>query len=312
MSRPFRTKVISAWDYRQADISKYFVPFQPDREQLAESLLSVRKEHALHVPVETVEQGDLVTLRCRSEKPKFQKDSVTVSVGKGLYSKALEEQLPGLAAGEARELTVDGVPVSVQVLKIQRTVLPELTDEFVASTFQSVHTFSELEAWYINEQYETHLRDYAMAASEAIKEQVLANSVFDLDEEERLAAWNFGDREVRERWREIGMPLEEMTDEQAQEAFRRPTAKAFADWFAGLMVNEVLYAALGWELLAAEGRQPTEESYQKALRQKQEDRTPPEVLKDFTYSAYGQQVCAEYYSSTLQEYAYQVIKEKLS
>ncbi len=312
MAKPFQTKVISAWDYRQMDLSQFCTPFEVDREQLAESLLSVRKKYALHVPAQTVEKGDVATLRCRSARPKFQKDSVPVTVGKGVYSKELEAQLPGLSVGDQRELTVDGTPVSVQILKVERTVLPELTDEFVASTFQSVHTFSELEKWYIDQQYEEHLRGCADSAAEAMKAQVLEKSVIDVNEEERLAAWTSGDQMLREHWREIGMPLEEMTDEQAQEIVGHPSAAAFIDWFTSFLVNDLLYAALGWELLAAEGRQPTEESYREALRKKEEDNTPPEELKAFTFSAYAQQICTEHYNNTLDEYAYQIIKEKLS
>ena len=37
MSRPFQTRVLSAWDYRQGDLSEFCLPFEADRESLAES-----------------------------------------------------------------------------------------------------------------------------------------------------------------------------------------------------------------------------------------------------------------------------------
>ncbi len=136
MRRPFLTKVISAWDYRQGDLSAFCVPFEVDREQMAESLLFLRKKYAYRIGVDTVESEDIVTIRCRSEKAKFNKDSITINAGKNLYSRELETQLIGLSVGEERNLIADGTTVSVQILKSERTVLPELTDEFVEKTFR--------------------------------------------------------------------------------------------------------------------------------------------------------------------------------
>lgn len=145
MSRPLRTEVVSAWDYHQDDLTPFCVPFEADRKELADDLLSLQKKYASRVPADRVEEGDVVTLCCRSKQPKFQKDSVTVSVGKGLYSKELEAQLPGMAAGQERELTAGGARVVVRVLDIKRAVLPELTDEFVDRTFPGLHSRAELE-----------------------------------------------------------------------------------------------------------------------------------------------------------------------
>ena len=313
MSGLMRTKVISAWDYRQGDVSPFCQPFEADRERLAEDLQFLRKKHSFLVPADRVEQGDIVTLCCRSEKLKFQKDSIPVNVGKGLYSKELEAQLPGMAVGEERKLTAQSAEVIVRVLNIQRTVLPELTDEFVAKNFEGVHTVAELEDWYIRGQLEEYLRQKATEAAEALKAQALKESVIDVDEDERAQAWASGEQIVREQWRMNGLPLEEMTDEQAQEILGYPTAQAFADWFAGLSADEVSFAALGWELLRAEGREPTEESYREAVRKMMEEEgVKPEDLRDYTLSAYARQVCAEHYQDVLEEYAYQIIKEKLS
>lgn len=312
MSGPIRTKVLSAWDYRQGDLTEFCVPFEADREQLAESLLFLRKKYARHVPADRVEAGDIVRLRCRSEKPKFQKDSITVNVGKGLYSRELEARLPGLAVGGEGTLTIQGAQVSFQVLEIQRTVLPELTDEFVDRTFPDLHSYRDLEDWYVNGQFEDHLQQQAAQAAEALKAQALEKSAIQADGEERARAWAEGDRIAREHWRLNGLPLEEMTDEQAREILGCPTAKDYADWFAGLTAGEVSFAALGWELLAAEGREPTEESYREALRRMTEEGTSPEDLKDYTFPAYARQICAEHYQDTLKAYAYEIIKEKLS
>lgn len=313
MSKPILTKVIAAWDYRQADISEFAMPFEVDREQLAESLLFLRKKNADLVPVEAVETGDIVTLRCRSEKPKFQKDSITVNVGKNLYSRELEAQLPGMTVGEQKDLSVGGVAVSVQVLKAERNTLPELTDEFLAKNFKEIRTMADLEAWYVNDQFENHVKQHAAEAAEFLKGQVLANSQIKVDEQERLSARAAAEKTVRDMWEMNGLPLDQMTDEQAQEILGCPNAQAYIDWFADLCEKDVPCSALGYDLLLAEGKAPTEDSYHEARRKMiEEEGTPAEQLSDYTFPAYVRQICAEHYHAVLEAYAYQIIKEKLS
>lgn len=313
MSGPFLTKVISAWDYRQSDLSAFCVPFEADREQLAESLLFLRKKYACRTGVDTVESGDIVTIRCRSEKTKFNKDNITVNIGKNLYSRELETQLIGLSVGEERNLIADDAAVSVQVLKAERTALPELTDEFVEKTFRDFHTYADLESWYINDQLEDHIKQQAALAADELRHQALEKSEIMVDKGECARARASGEKIVREHWAFNGFPLDQMTDGQAQEILGYSSAQAYIDWFADLSEEDVSYAALGYELLLAEGRAPTEESYRDAIRKMvEEEGVTEEQLKDYTFTAYASQVCSEHYYSVLETYAYQIIKEKLS
>lgn len=313
MSRPFLTKVISAWDYRQGDLSAFCVPFEVDREQMAESLLFLRKKYAYRIGVDTVESEDIVTIRCRSEKAKFNKDSITINAGKNLYSRELETQLIGLSVGEERNLIADGTTVSVQVLKSERTVLPELTDEFVEKTFRELHTYADLESWYINDQLENHIKQQAALAANELQHQALEKSEILVDEGERVRARASGEKIVREHWAFNGFPLDQMTDAQAQEILGYPSAQAYIDWFADLSEEDISYAALGYELLLAEDRIPTEESYRDAIRKMMEEEgVTKEQLKDYTFTAYANQVCSEHYHNVLETYAYQFIREKLS
>ena len=313
MIRPLLTKVISAWDYRQSDLSEFCVPFEVDREQLAESLMFLRKKYAYRTDVNTVEIGDIVTIRCRSEKAKFNKDSITINVGKKLYSRELEAQLIGLSVGEEKDLIADGAAVSVQVLKSERTALPELTDAFVEKTFRDLHTYADLESWYINDQLEEHIKQQAALAANELKHQALKKSEILVDEGERVRARVSGEKIVREHWELNGFPLDQMTDAQAQEILGYPSAQAYMDWFADLSEEEVSYAALGYELLLAEDRIPTEESYRDAIRKMMEEEgVTEEQLKDYTFTVYASQICSEHYHNVLETYAYQFIKEKLS
>lgn len=313
MSGPLRTKVITAWDHTQADLSEFCEVFVVDRDRMSEDMLFLQKKYAYLVPVEMVEVGDIVTLRCRSSKPKFQKDSVTINVGKNLYSRELEEKIVGMTVGTEKEVTVGETPVTVCILKAERNTLPELTDEFLSKNLKEIRNMEELVAWYANAYFEDHLKQYAAEAANFLQEQALIHSNIVVNEEERQMARTGAEKTLHDMWEMNGLPLDQMTDDQAQEMLGYPNAQAYIDWFADLCEKDVPYAALGYALLAADGKAPTEESYREALRRMIEDEgTPAEQLTDYTYYAYSRQVCAEHYRNVLETHAYEIIKEKLS
>ena len=217
MEAPFWSKLLRAYDYHNVDLEPFCVPFETDEEALDESLLSVRKKYAVLKPAEKIENGDFATITCRSDKAKFQKDSITVCVGKNLYSKELEEKLTGLSTGETAEVEAEGAPVIVTVGSVQRSVLPELTDEFTDSAFETISTVSELKEWYINEQREVHIKTLAAQAAEQMTEETAEKSEICLDEQERLAARATGEKVLREHWRFNGVELDRLSDKEAEE-----------------------------------------------------------------------------------------------
>lgn len=313
METPFKSKLLTAYDYRNVDLTPFCIPFIPDEEALSESLLSVRKKYARLVDADTIETGDFAVLSCESEKPKFKKSSVSVCVGKNLYSKELEEKLLGLSVGASAVIEAEGVTVSVNVKRIQRSILPELTDEFVASNFETIHTALQLKDWYIAEQLEEHIRSQAKQAAEAMTDEIIAKSDIRPDEEERLAVRKNGEKILREHWLFNGVDLDGLTDEEAAEMFGVPSVSAYIDWFADISERDLFTALLGYDLLVESGREFTREQYEAELRKNSEEANiPPEELgKQFTFKAYVSQTCSEYYSGVLEDYSYNYIKEKL-
>ena len=81
-------------------------------------------------------QGDTAVLQTVSALPKFNKERVTVSLGRGLYNKELELALIGRQVGEQLRLTVQDCPVEVRLLELKRKQAPEPTDEMVAALEQ--------------------------------------------------------------------------------------------------------------------------------------------------------------------------------
>lgn len=313
MEAPFKSKLLTAYDYHNIDPAPYCVPFVVDEEVLAESLLSVRKKYAKFVSVQTIERGDFAVLSCKSEKPKFQKDSVNVCVGKNLYSKELEEKLIGLSAGASDVVVAEGEAVSVHIKEIRRSVLPELTDEFTASHFTTVKTVAELKKWYIGEQREAHIKAQAVQAAETMIDEIVSQSDIRLDEEERLAARKNGEEILREHWRFNGIDLDDMTDEEAAENFGVPSVSAYIEWFADLSERDLSTALIGYDLLIKSGREFTREQYEAELEKNSEEANIPaeELGKQFTFQAYVRQTGSEYFSSMLEDYIYNYIKEEL-
>ena len=103
------------------------------------------------------ELGDTATLRTESEIPKFNKPNVTVTLGRGLYNRELENCVIGKKVGETAEITINDQPVKATVLALKRKQVPDPTDEMVKALEQKdlkgnpIETVEEYEA-YIREQ----------------------------------------------------------------------------------------------------------------------------------------------------------------
>ena len=129
----------------------------PSKEELREiarkGLVKDRLVLTVLAEGESVRQGDTVALRTVSELPKFNKEKVTVNIGRGLYDRDLEAALEGRKAGESCEVTVKGKTVTATVLEISRKSAPEPTDEMAAALCQKdmdgnpVRTVAEYEAY---------------------------------------------------------------------------------------------------------------------------------------------------------------------
>ncbi len=108
----------------------------PDREECrALARKNIVKGHITlrKVPAEEpVQQGDTVTFSCESGLLKYNRPKLTLSVGRGLFSRAVEDALIGRTAGDTFVTEADQCPVRVSVFEIRRKEVPEPTDEMAA------------------------------------------------------------------------------------------------------------------------------------------------------------------------------------
>ena len=102
---------------------------------------------------EPARKGDTLTIQTKSVLPKFNKEKVTVSIGRGLYNRTLEEALEGLKKGESCQVTVRDEAVKATILEIKRKVTPEPTDDMAAALHQKDFSGKELTTLAAYEDY---------------------------------------------------------------------------------------------------------------------------------------------------------------
>ena len=148
-----QTKVNSILDFRK-------VPIQHWRETMTESELQDEmaneiKKDLLSARVfsdaDTAEAGDVAELRLISNRPKFNRESVKINLGLGLFNKELESGIIGHSKEDDFHVIVDGNIVKVTILSLKRRVSAELNDDFARSL--------GIEGIRTKEDYLAHVRE---------------------------------------------------------------------------------------------------------------------------------------------------------
>jgi hypothetical protein len=164
------------------------IPTEEELRDLARK--SIVKEQVTLVPLAgdvPAQEGDTAVLRTESELPRFNKERVTVSLGRGLYSRELETALIGKKLGNTVELVIQDHPVRASILELKRRQIPEPTDEMVLQIHVKDAKGNELRTVA---DYEAYIRDTkTMEALAAINfhvvERILADyPISDYDEED--------------------------------------------------------------------------------------------------------------------------------
>ncbi len=218
-----KSKVNSLVDYKTVKFETRKVLKPISQDEIDKYLHQVVRKNKKTIQPESIEKGDIVTLKVVSAIERYNKNMVPVTVGNFMYSEELEKQLIGMKKGETKTLTVDGETVETTVLSITRTFFPEPTDEQVRAYVADIDEMKHIQSIpelisYLNE---THLEEEKINANfEAIDEvieYVLTHSDFDFDEEEIQAEFDAQMESFREGAKEeIGKEFDELTNEDFQ------------------------------------------------------------------------------------------------
>ena len=186
MQLRLKSRLVQGCRFEDVDLSRFAVPLVPDAARTQEELDRFLRGFAQTIAVPDVEAGDMATIACRSSNPRFCRERITVRVGMGLYSRALEEALVGMRVGETRRVDVEGTDVEATVCACTRQVMPELTDELARrSGLPGVRTADDVREYCRFKQYDEAVEDNADDAFTYLGGEVVRRSDFELDEEER-------------------------------------------------------------------------------------------------------------------------------
>lgn len=255
-----KSKVQNVCDYRTVDISGFIPDFKPDLARLEKDIHRICVRHGKELDCDEIQDGDLAVISCRSDNEKYCKDNIAVLVGKGLFNKELENCLPGTKKGEKKIFSVDGQNVTVSVGKVTRTVLPELTDEYVKSWgIEGVDTIETLRKHCIDKQIDRMLDECEAADSAAayIWKTVADNSTFVLDKEEHDRAIMKGEEKLSQGI-QIGDGSEDDSVSEGEE-------ENIKDFVRNAFVTELRIAVVGNSMMKDSGNLLTLEDYEKYL-----------------------------------------------
>lgn len=261
-----KSKATTVCDFRSLDPGKYAPPFEMTEDELGEKIQKLLMRHAEMIDADTVKPDDFVTLDTASDIAKFCKKAITLRVGKGLFSKALEEAILGMKQGEEKTLALPEGTVKVHILAIKRRVLPELSDETVRSLgMEGVETVEALKAQIVSEARAQYIEDMAEAVAVELSNEANEKSTFELDEDELNEVLKEGRDMANDMLASAGLDPETCTDEQVLNVAGR-TKQEHYDFLDTLSVDGLKGAVLGAMLMERDGDEIREGEYEKAVR----------------------------------------------
>ncbi len=318
-----KSKAIKVFDYRNLDLSEYIPEFTPDEEVLKKDLDRMLKAYGKKIEGESVESGDMIVLSCESETPKFNKKSITVMVGKGFFSKELEEKLVGIKKGEEFRLEADGAKITGNVEKITRTIIPELTDESVADLgIEGVGSVKDLKALCVDKQIGKLLDDIEEAdmASAFLWQKLSEESVFEMDEEELRRADE--QAAIKEKELEAQKPVFETEEERI--AFEKEYEEEYGESYSEVDMGEftknmyrmeLQLGAMGYEEALRQGMALTYDDYEKYIGSMKEyfpDLDMDAMKAKFTVENFAKERYNDIICKELDDYVHSEFKKKMN
>ena len=147
-------------------------------------------------PGEKLENGDIAVLKLSSSNPKFQKDKLPVSVGKGFFNKAIESELIGMPVGDKKEIEAEESKVVIEVISAKKRQIPPITLEMIIkdmkeedgyyqeSEIEGIKTIEDYKKFYENDLLEMRIAKVILGCFKLPEQQIVDDSEFIIDEEE--------------------------------------------------------------------------------------------------------------------------------
>ena len=208
------SRVLALYDYHKVDLSEFAINFVPDEAVIEDELQRFANRKAVWKEGDTVHSGDTVTLSMQSETERYQRESITLAVGSGLFDPVLEQNLCGMCVGETKEVSATDGTVLVTIQKVVNRVVPELTDALIAEAgMDGIQTMNEYIHTLIEQQKQEKLEEVSYEAEQKILHEIFEKSEYLITYRD----WRHAVEMQINRYAAIaesdGMKLQEMTAE---------------------------------------------------------------------------------------------------
>lgn len=307
-----KSKVLSVFDFHGADISQFIPEYEIDEKQLENDMNRVLRAHGKKVSAEEVSVGDQAELSCVSENQKFNKGKVFVMVGKGLYSRELEEKIVGMKKGEEKEITVGEDTVKVCVRNVTHTELPDMTDENIASFgIDGVSNVSDFRRHCVDKQITRFLDEDECAdmASAQLAQSVLNDSEFELDDEELEAVKNMAENRINSF-----LSDKNISDDNDVLEDTEMTVGEYKAFMENILVSELKAAAISYQTLKEKNELIKTEDYKALIKNHSAAAgvSTEEGEKQYPMRDYARESYAEIYLKSIDDYVAEIIKRAIN
>lgn len=213
-------------DYRKAPFEKDVV-IRCSEEHIRAQMKHLTRAGKKSEAVSVIEKGDVVVLSLESEIEKFNRPTVFMTIGSGLFDSDFEKMLIGRNSGEAFDLTVQGKAVKVTVKQVTRTVFPAPTDEMALQygrehdDFEGIKTVEDYRNRVAELYIETQKEDTIYGTMNRIIEYVLSNSDWQFDDDEIKEAVEEEKEYIEQELKQENpdKTLKDLSEEEAQKYF---------------------------------------------------------------------------------------------
>lgn len=213
-------------DYRKTPFEKDVVIRCPE-EHIQAQMKHLTRTGKKSEAVSVIEKGDVVVLSLESEMEKYNRPTVFITIGSGLFDPDFEQMLIGRNTGETFELTVQGKTVNVTVKQATRTVFPAPADEMALQygqdhdDFEGIKTVEDYRNRVVELYLEMQRENTIYGTMDKVIEYVLSNSDWEFDDEEIQQAVKeekeYMEQELRQE--EPDKTLRDLSEDEIQKFF---------------------------------------------------------------------------------------------
>ncbi len=291
-------KVLSVYDYTKCELPKALFEIKVSQKDI-DAMIKKAAEHFLTIEDQDgqIIKGDIVAVKIDSSDVLLNSEIERFVVGKGFFSKEIEQALIGKKKGDKFSLMVDGSSADITVLWVRRRIVPELNDEMAASLgIEEVTNREEYEQYATSELENEDKEKKQNAIWLIISKKLASESKFEIDEKEIDARYK---KDLAYLTKELGDDFEEFMEVKYHGKTLEESKKKFKEQ----IINDEKLVAIATPLAEEDGVEFTEEEYNEMIDEMVNgEYTKEELQESMSYEDYVSQQLQGYLQAKVLEY----------